>query len=92
MPPNRNKYRWSPQDNRIAETELQMATIMTEELRSRPSVSLALVYASQKVRARIQPILTELERTTGRRLMAETQEEPRKSGEPRVVTVVIKDR
>jgi hypothetical protein len=85
------KFRWTPEDNRIAEVELQMATILTEELKARPCVSLALAYESVKVRARVHPLLNGLEDELCRRLAAETHEHREPDG-TRIVTVVIKNR
>lgn len=85
------RFKWTPEDNRIAEVELQMATVLTEELNARPCVSLALVYESEKVRARVHPLLKGLESALQRQLIAQTHEHREKDGS-RIVTVTIRNR
>lgn len=82
--------RWTPDDNLIGQTELVLSTILTEELTARPAVTLSLMFASVKVQARVLPILTDLETTTGKLLKMDVTEY-REPGRRRVM-VTISDR
>lgn len=83
-------YRWTPEDNAIAEVELKLSTILTRELTARPEVSLNMLYAIQNVRAQVQPLLLDLEARIKKALKAQTMES-RQDGR-RFVTVIIKGR
>lgn len=70
----KKNYKWSAEDNLVGETELQLSTILTEELTKRPAVSLRTLFASLPVQEKTLPLLVDLEKKTNKALKAETKE------------------
>jgi hypothetical protein len=86
-----DKFKWTEQDNEIAQIELQMATLLTVRLSERPELSLDGMMQSQKIRAELNPYIikiSEILKTEKINILSKVYIEP---GKGRVVFVMVED-
>lgn len=84
-----DRFKWSSEDNVVAQAEEKLARILTEEMNRRPEVSLKALFESKTVHDRVAPILYGLELKTGKRLKTQTESTREKGGQRRAWVNIV---
>ena len=88
MAPLDPRFAWTPLDNAIAEAELTLSKFLSQQLNDKPELSLNAVLKSDKVHAKVGPILLDLDEKIGKHVKA-TNTVWRNAGGSRTVYVHI---
>jgi hypothetical protein len=83
------RFKWSRNDNVIAQAELKLARILTEEMNRRPEVSLRALFQSKVVHDRVAPVLVGLELKVGKKLKTQAESTRERDGKRRAWVEIV---
>lgn len=89
MADSKSKYKWTQEDNRVAETELDIANYLTRQLKQKPELSLNTLLVSKNVQHEVGGALAKLELQTGKRLRSQVETTRNADGSRRVWVTIL---